>query len=599
MRKKSGWLLLSLGLVLALQGAAQTAPTETQLQVQAPAALTKPVTPACKPPCLTAEQEAALVEVRKILKEARQVAEGIELPSRLTTRGMVLKDLQASKDRLINEIEEAQFRIGDFSTAAKTKRPWSLALAQAKYGQVKEAVQTAARAPDYITDTLLVLVDALIKAGDISAALTVAEAKLNKQSLEHWRYRDQASIFSLIARRQHEKGDPAARITLERALKAANALSDPKRFRPLPDHVIAWIHIAKTQAVMGDHSGSADSFRQAIQAARTIKRDGTPESALASIAVAQAESGDQEASAETFQESIRLTNELDAKDKVFRLVRTACSQVMRGHRASGIQTFQQAMQIAEGLPPIEKGRVLREIVDWQIKAGEREAVAETLERARKAGVDVTTLAAKAGYLRLALELAGTISDVWNQSGVLAFIALRLVETKDPFGTPEVFQQLSQTATALLKEPVPKDNSRANHMFMNIALVQASAGDLPTALRTIEMISGDSYLERIAYTELIKLLTTQGKLADAQQVADGRKDDWVLAYTRVRWDIASLGVRAGNVQDTLAWARKQPEGFAQGYALLGVAEELMKQKGIENIGKLLPETPLLRGKSPCA
>jgi hypothetical protein len=600
MRKKVVWLLFSLGLVLVLQGAAQTAPTETQPQVQAPSALTKPAQPACPPPCLTTEQEAALVEVRKILQEARQVVEGIETSGGLFTSEKKLGILREYKDGLIRKIEKAQFQAGDLGTAATTKQPWYLALAQVKYGRVQEAIQTAAQdhyGSKGALDTLLVLMDALIRVGAMQAAITVAETDVAKEGVYSWNHLAYATVLSFIARRQFEAGEPQAQVTLQRAVQEAQATGYP------PDRLYALIHVARAQATMGDRTASAATFRQAIQAALAIKRDGTPEGALSAIALAQAQSGDQAGSGQTFQEAIGLISKKDPQAKAFGLVRVACGQVANGQRTAGLQTFQQALEIAESLPAKEKGRVLREIGEWQLKAGEREALAETLERARKAGVDVIGLAGQAGYLKLALGLAGTISDVGTQSGALGFVARRLVETKDPFGTPEVFQQLSQTATALLKEPVPKDKLTANFMLMNIALVQASANELPTALRTIEMISSESILLSYAYPSLIQLLTRQGKLADARQVAAGLKENWIFGGTSeannrdALRELAKLGVRSGDVQGTLAWARKQLSPLAQGYALLGVAEALMEQNGIEDFDKLRPEIPW-RGMWPC-
>lgn len=600
MMKKSVWFLLSLGLVLALQGAAQTAPTEAQPQSQVPSALTKLAKPACPPPCLSAEQEAALVEVRKILKEARQVAEGITIPTRgLSTRESELKVLRDEKTKLVGRIEQAQFQAGDFSAAATTTQPWFLALTQVKHGHIQEGIQAAARGHLH-EDSLLALVKALAITGHIQAAIRVVQTDLPKETVEHWRYRNEAAALALIAREQKRIGDQVVSETMQRALKAALAVKWPL------DRYLAFVHVARAQAAMGDQTGSADSFRQAIQTALAIRRDATPAAALAGIAVAQAESGDAAGSAQTFLESIRLTNGLAAKEKAFRLVRTACSQVMRGQRESGQQTFQQALQVAETLSPVEKGRVLREIGAWQLKAGEREALAETLERAQKAGVDVADLAARAGYMQMALSQVESSQDVRWKIGSMRFFATLLVTISEQadIQPAALVKRFAKEAPLLAKETTFRDSQDAKFAAKDIAVIQAAAGDLTAVLRTIETISDESYLAGHVYPEVTQILTKQGNLAGARQVASSLKEDWIFGGTSeannrdALRELAKLGARSGDVQGTLAWARKQPGPYARGYALLGVAEELMEQQRIEDIGKLLSETPL-RGMSPCA
>jgi hypothetical protein len=147
----------------------------------------------------------------------------------------------------------------------------------------------------------------------------------------------------------------------------------------------------------------------------------------------------------------------------------------------------------------------------------------------------------------------------------------------------------------LDKPAPKDASKAELMLKNIALVQAAAGDLPAALRTIEMISRESILAGYAYPELIQLLTRQGKLAEARQVTIGLKKEWPLSSLDALRDLAKLGVRSGDVQDTLAWSRQRPSPYAQGYALMGVAEELMEQTKIEDTDRRLPK---IRSRENC-
>jgi tetratricopeptide (TPR) repeat protein len=597
MKEKRGQLILSpfsgprnltmvallLVLVAYLAAPAEAATTESQPPSQAPSALTKPSTPVCAPPCLSAEQEAALVEVRKILKEARQVAEGITIPEKgMFTKESVLMILRDEKALLISNIEESQFRTGDFGTAAITKQPWALALAQAKYGNVQDAVKAAAR-HELSDDTLLVLVDALIHAGAMQEAITVAETDVAKQGVPDWRQRKQATVLSLIARRQYEKGNPGATATLQKAVQVAQATKN------LPDKYLGLIHAARTQAVMGNRTASAETFRQAIQAARAQLEDIYKAHALRQIAQAQAESGDQTASAETFQQAFEFGNKVDEpRVRAFAVSCIAWAQVKSGQRAGGAQKFQQTLQAAESLPANDKGFVLTKIGQWQRIAGEREALAETLERARKAGADVIMLAAQAGYMQVALDQLEATQDVSQKIGWMRFLAiLLLTQERNDIQSASLVKRFAQEAPTLAEQTTFKNQRDARYAAKDVAIIQAVAGDLPAALRTIETISDESFLNGAVYPELIQVLTRQGKLAEAQQISAHLKESY--DKKGALRDLARLGVRVGDIQGTLVWARKQAGSYARGYALLGVAEGLMDLKGIGKLDKMVPET----------
>jgi hypothetical protein len=75
-------ILLSVALVSTLVASARAAGTEPQSAVQTAPPLSAVPAQSSKPAWLTPEKEAALFEVRKILQEARQVAEGIAAPSK-------------------------------------------------------------------------------------------------------------------------------------------------------------------------------------------------------------------------------------------------------------------------------------------------------------------------------------------------------------------------------------------------------------------------------------------------------------------------------------------------------------------------------------
>lgn len=599
--KKSVRFLLALVLIGALASSAQAAVMEPPPQVQAPSALTKPSTPACKPPCLTPQQEAALVEVRKILHEARQVAEGIEIPNSLITSPTRIKGLEIHKNLLRSSIEDAQLRAGNLTitqTAASVDFARKLAFWQTKYGYTKEAVQTASQFWSG-SDEFLVLVDALTKAGDIPAALAVAETNVAKIGVDAMRYRNQAGALSLIALRQHERGDLEARKTLSRAQQAAQAVKYP------PDRYLALLYVARAQAMMGDRAAGAETFRQAIRTALAIREKGGNTGALRRIGKAQAETGDHMAGTQTFQQVIRLSEPLVPLFRANVLGCLAWTQAVSGDRAAAAQTFQQALRFAESLPVSEKGRVLRAIGDWQVKAGERDAVAETLRRMLRSAESnvsrneklvalesVAQLAIAAGDFKVAIDITPAIADKGAQARVLAMLANQLVVTKDPFGTPEIMQQLSQIGMALMSEPFLKEQSAADSMLSNIAIVQTAANDIRTAQRLSDQISfQDAQIS--SYGRIVSFLIKKGDLAGAKHVAAMMKEErfpWNGSVEAIQ-AIARAYTKNGESKDALAWARQQENAYARARALLGVAEGIMEQKGIENIQRKVRDMPM--------
>jgi hypothetical protein len=130
-----GLMVLGLGRVLIAGCVAalllsQEAVAETQ---QTGTPLSNPITSTAQAGLaakITPEQEAALVEVRKILREAKQAAESYTPPSKLTTSPTMLRALERRKNLLLDEIEQAQLRAGDLAAASGTKRLDLLALAR-------------------------------------------------------------------------------------------------------------------------------------------------------------------------------------------------------------------------------------------------------------------------------------------------------------------------------------------------------------------------------------------------------------------------------------------------------------------------------------
>lgn len=584
-------ILLTGALVGALGGVVGAEVTEAPApQVQSAPPLAAASLQPGKPAWLTPEKEAALVEVRKILKEAREAAEFIESPNSLFADRAPAKALEEARKKLLWSIEDAQLRAGDSAIEASTSNVMfqrNLALAQARYGFINEAIRTVARTR-ISDDDLLVLVDEVIKGGDIPTASKAMEIALAKDENRIGRSRNRAVVLSLIAKRQHELGDVGAKTTIQKALEAASeTVASHEAF-------LAFVHVGRVQGILGDRAGSGESFRQAILAAKTIYKENAERAhAFRAVAKAQIEAGDVPKSVQTFQEAIDIASTLsDFRTRTYVMGCVAWSQVVSGSRSNGLKTFYEVFKRAESLPVKEKTAVLKEIGLWQIEAGEEKAVIETIQSIQKFGGldEAKLLAIRAGYLKLAMDIdASTPQSNGQRAGSLRFIVQSLVKTKDPAGTPEVFQRLVRQAVVLLEKPPSESERKIRGMLSDVALVQTGAGDIQAALSTVSEISSET-TQGLAYSDMVQLLVETGNLVGAREVVSILKDEW-LPWTSA---FHSLGVgygRLGNFGEGLVWIKQQQNAFAKSTFMLGVAEGLMERHGIVNILRQVPIVPL--------
>ncbi|HJS66203.1 MAG TPA: hypothetical protein VJ760_02600, partial [Nitrospiraceae bacterium] len=163
-----------IGLILMIAGGA----TALLLKPEAVADSQQASTPQVdQPKNLTPEQEAALVEVRKILKEASEVAQSVVIKNPESKEGTFL---QNSKNFVLGGIVSAQARAGDIEGATLTAEAnqwigsFPIAIAQAKAGAPHEALKTVDTS-NFRPQALQVILEALHKSGDRRTALEVIE----------------------------------------------------------------------------------------------------------------------------------------------------------------------------------------------------------------------------------------------------------------------------------------------------------------------------------------------------------------------------------------------------------------------------------------
>jgi tetratricopeptide (TPR) repeat protein len=566
-------LVLSAILGIFVEGTSATMP-ELQLPAQPlpPLAIIPQTT---KLPLRTPEQEAALIDVRKILREAREVAETIQTPAPLLSDRHRRKALERMKDELLNRIEEAQLQAGDVTITSTLTAlsnigfKKSLALAQAQYGFTNEAVQTAAT--ETVTgESLMLLVEALVQSGDIPAAIRLAEMQLPRDGVTLWRQKTATAIFSYIAEEQYKAGDLHARETLNRAIKEKPS----SKFAHTTEYIHALIYLGRAQAALGDKVASAETFKQAIDALSIKRKDRHPPELLRWIAKAQAEAGDAAASQQTFRRAIQ------EGPGYVDLACLAWAQDVTGNHEGAAESLELAIDGAGKLSSEEQAKARYYIAEWQMKIGARDAAAAIIDQLRQSGalVNARVLATRFGFFDRALAIDAEMrdSDV-ERASFLSHFVKRLVETGDPIGTNERLQQLSQEA-AQLRNRLPKDPSKSEWMLAHIAFVHAAAGDLAEARKTLQQMADGGPLS-VVYEWIVDMFVHKGDLTTATQIASEMHEERRPFTTMFQ----HLGRAFGKFQEVtagLAWARQQQNAYARTNSLLGIAEGLIKVKGIQ-------------------
>lgn len=581
------------------------------------AALTEPPSPTFPPPALeeapklprplklTPEQEAALVEVRRILKEAWDVANSIVPPTRLpgTTAPEASKtDLERYKERLLRDIEEARFRAGDVSTASSTRKNWDLALAQLRYGHLQDAVRTVMKSRLYNTPEMLVVMKMLADYGDLEGAKEVAQAQVTKESIDPKRRQLQAELLAYLARRQAQVGQIAARETLRQAVEAMKANHKYPAFQ-----YVGWTAIGCSQSAMGDQPSSAESFRNALQAAlvfRPRNHEAQRVHVLRLIGRAAREAGHNSISDRIFQEAIQAASHLpDSRVRTYATGMVAETQIRSNDRAGGMQTFQAALKFAEGLPSgRERITAITQIVERQLSAGEREAATETIRRMRHHAEVITdpkerttnleTVAwweAKLITPQLALERAYALEgDDERQAVALASAAYWLIHSREPVLSSDVFQRMSHITSALLAKPLPNDQRKADVYLSNLARVQAVVTGALAALQTAGNIREANH-KKNTYIGILSLLIKKKDISGAKTVAGALKEEWLPwdGTGKAMHDLAKIGVEAGDLHGAMTWAEGQNNLYVRAEALLGVALGDMEQQGIEDLRRGFP------------
>lgn len=540
---------------------------------------------------ITPEQEAALVEVRKILREASEVVQGVKVKNPESKEG---KFLQNNKNVVLRDIVSAQARSVDIEGARETakanqwERSLPTAIALAKAGQPHAGLKELASL-ELDTATRLVFVKAFVRADDRQAASDLAESP----GPLLW----QAPAIAYLASLQARQGDLGSRETFHRALQVAQAFDKLDRrgaFHPNIGKYKALVHIARYQAEAGDATGSLQTFLKARETALATPDPRDRINALLNIAGVQAWSGDQAGSERTFAEAIQVAQGFPSKQQEIELGEMVRKQLAVGNRAAAMETVRLIMQMPSGPSLREQALGLMRQASWHVIFGDHEAArgaiqavwpnlkaiadaqATTESERNYIYWDLTRLAAKAGDLGILNDALSRIKNDQGKVGIMHDVVIILNQTSPTGEVSKTIHQLADDASKV----TGVFSSPSDPMLKFVAVMQAAAGDLKSATRTANRIEDVKHgMRERAYMEMAEVLINKADWKLAQQVVAGIKQHWSATFETYR-KLARAQAKAGDGKNAADRTRQQEIPLARGCALLGVAEGLMDFASIE-------------------
>lgn len=530
---------------------------------------------------ITPEQEAALVEVRKILREASEMAQGVVIENPESKEG---KFLVNNNRFVLSGIVGAQARAGDIEGARLTTMAngegisLAIAIAQAKAGRPHEALK-AVDPRNLRQQPLQVIAEALHKSGDGRTALEVIE-----NVYVPW---DRAEALFLYARFLAKTGDPAANEIAHRAYAFFNTLAKGQPW--------VYVRLAEFQVDAGDLTASLQSFQKARAAALAVPDVQQQLKSLNMVAKAQAQNMDQPGSEKTYAEAIRIAKGLPAKQQEIELGDIARTQLALGNRASAAETVRLILQVPSSSSPREQALRLTRQASWDLAFQEQEAARKALQAALPQVKvlaespstsesdrdyiywDIARLAAKAGALETVNQALALIKKDERKISAMREVVEVLVHALPSGEVTRTIRLLADTAKDITSRLFTSPNDLT---LKNVAIIQAAVGDLKSATRTANRIEDVNHgMRERAYMEMAEVLINEADWKSAQQVVAGIKQHWSATFETYR-KLARAQVKAGDGKNAADWTRQQEVPLARAYALLGVAESLMDVLSIE-------------------
>jgi tetratricopeptide (TPR) repeat protein len=384
------------------------------------------------------------------------------------------------------------------------------------------------------------------KSAKDAAEATLREALPIADTLDERRVPGRNEALGIIAAAQAKAGDVEG--ALRTAASVENVKDETLRQTAGDAKALVLLDIAAAQAEVGDVKG-------ALKTAEGIKHSfeipSFKVSALARIAIAQAKAGDRAGAEHTFRQALETINafrqRIRTPDEKFLLggfVRISLQEIAVARARAG--DFKGALETAAAIEDeVTKADALREIAKLQAKAGDQAAARSTCVQAL--GV-MSKIEAHSLKVEALVEIAKAQAEIGDRPASAKTLeqALQAASATYNFG-PEAHN----TANARSESPQHRQRRDA---LTEIAVVQARAGDIKSALKTAGTIKGNS--------------------SDFQGSALQK--------------IAEAQAEAGDVRGALEWANTQTSPAAKSRALLGVAEGILLRKEQKNAPSPAPK-----------
>jgi RNA polymerase sigma factor (sigma-70 family) len=382
------------------------------------------------------------------------------------------------------------------------------------------------------------------------------------------------------------------RLTLDEAVKAAQAIEDPSARR------LALIRIATAQAALDDLASARATARLARQSADRITSEMNRHFGLHRVAKLQAKLGDVESARQIFDQLIREANAKAPWDRMSLLGAVAMEQNESGLRADAHETLKKAIDDADKIvAENSKGDIYFNIVFAQCQIGDFDGVLRIVESLQgKLANDRQTYLQylardcdKAGaaearkILAKALELSKAIPYVYPRGGTQKLIAQALARNGDIPGALAASKMIGQLEEAPAKgglfaflngrqqrerELRRRDDEELARGLRHevadvlavVAVEQAKAGDRAAAKQNfreamdLTLAESDGVMKTQRLRGLVEHLAAAGELKAAEVAIEALKGDEankahaLVALAKAR---AKAGDNAGARADLIA------------------------------------------------
>jgi len=523
---------------------------------------------------LLAAEGPDLAEIRKVFQQAITMASAIQE--------------QNAKDKVLAEIAEAQAKAGDVNEALKTlaaipenpgrfspkdRARFSIALAQTKAGDLEGALQTGKSCEQDFPDSpstqqnksaLKEMAAVLARKGDFKGALNTAtfiKNRLNK-----------IGALTQIAVAQAKAADRAGgESTLQQAIKLAETFQAKDR----EEKSQAAVFIAAAQGRMGNPEKAIQTIATTPETSSDVRV--SKQTALKEIALAQMEGGDINGAFRTLQGQmfeVPILLEIAEVDK-------AASQKVISHAVEVAKSVRNLDEL--GMAAMFQASDLAMVARAQARAGDLKEALSEASLIDKLIDDQRQKTQPMGKDKVPIRFAGP-SSLTFFCKIPALLEIATAQAKQ--GDRAASQATFNKALEAVRAEVDSRESLKSETLATIALAQASAGDVKEAAQTAAALDDDRQKALV----LREIAVAHAELGDHAAARAAFQQAIRLASTR--WpsalkEITAAQAKAGDVKSAGETLSILSSPLQKSYALLGIAEGMLAKAEQQQGRKAVP------------